>query len=139
MRGVNRVTVAGYLGADPEVRTTGGGTRVANLRIATHDSYKDRESGDRRDVTDWHRAVVFGPRADFAEQWLSKGDPVFIEGRLKTRKWQGQDQVDRWTTEIWVDRVELLSRRVTGASERSDEEQAPDMEPERFDDDIPFG
>ena len=142
MRGVNRVTVVGYLGRDPEVRTTGGGTRVAQLRIATHDSYKDRESGDRRKVTDWHRAVAFGARADFVEKWLSKGDPVFIEGRLKTRKWQGQDEVDRWTTEIWVDEVQLLGRKETGRSERSGEEQeqeqAPDMEPERFDDDIPF-
>ena len=136
MRGVNRVTVAGYLGADPELRTTASGRRVAQLRVATHDSYKDRETGERREVTDWHRAVAFGPRADFVEQWVTKGDPIFVEGKLKTRKWQGQDGVDRWTTEIWVDEVQLLGRKETGGSERSGE--PPDMAPEQFDDDIPF-
>ena len=142
MRGVNRVTVAGYLGADPEIRTTRGGTRVAQLRIATHESHKDRETGERRQVTDWHRAVAFGRHAEFVEKWLSRGDPVFLEGRLKTRKWkkkEGSPEIDRWTTEIWVDEVQLLGRRETGESEASAEEPPPDMVPEEFDDDIPFG
>ena len=134
MQGVNKVVVAGYLGADPELRTTQGGARSARMRIATNHSHRDRKTNEWRKETEWHRAVAFGPRAEFADKWLSKGDPVLVCGRLQTRKWTDTKGVDRWTTEILVSDVELLARR-----EAVEPAATHDMpEPEQFEDDLPL-
>ena len=99
----NKVELIGNLGRDPEVRYTGNGDPVANLAVATDESYKDRNTGQKVQQTEWHRVVVFGYSASYAAQYLKKGNQVFVEGKLKTRKWQGQDGRDNYTTEIVVD------------------------------------
>jgi len=98
---VNKVILVGNLGADPEVRYSQAGKKIANLRLATSESWKDRQSGERREKTEWHRVVIFSEGlANIAEQYLKKGSKVYIEGQLQTRKWQGNDGQDRYTTEI---------------------------------------
>lgn len=97
---VNKVILIGNLGRDPEVRTTQSGTKVANLSLATSDSWKDRNTGERREKTEWHRVVIFGNLADIAERYLKKGSKVYISGQLQTRKWQDQSGQDRYTTEV---------------------------------------
>ncbi len=102
-RGVNKVILIGNLGQDPEVRYMPNGNAVTNITLATTDSWKDRESGQQQERTEWHRVVFFGKLAEIAGQYLRKGAPVYVEGALRTRKWQGQDGQDRYTTEIVVD------------------------------------
>ncbi len=103
-RGVNKVILVGNLGADPEVRVMPSGDSVANLSVATNDSWKDRNTGEQRDRTEWHRVVIiFGKLADVARQYLRKGSKVYLEGRLQTRKWTDQNGMDRYTTEVVVD------------------------------------
>lgn len=97
---VNKVILIGNLGRDPEVRTTQSGTKVANLSIATSDSWKDRNTGERREKTEWHRVVIFGNLADIAERYLKKGSKVYVSGQLQTRKWQDQSGQDKYTTEV---------------------------------------
>ena len=97
---VNKVILIGNLGRDPEVRTTQSGTKVANLSLATSDSWKDRNTGERRERTEWHRVVIFGNLADIAERYLKKGSKVYVSGQLQTRKWQDQSGQDRYTTEV---------------------------------------
>ena len=99
MRGLNKVIVIGNLGMDPEVRQIASGS-VANLSVATTEKWKDKTTGEQRDATEWHRVAIFGPLADVAAQYLRKGSKVYLEGRLRTRKWQGQDGQDHYTTEI---------------------------------------
>lgn len=102
---VNKVILVGNLGKDPDVRTTQMGTKVVNLTLATSDSWNDRQTGERRENTEWHRVVIFNERlADVAEKYLRKGRKVFIEGQLKTRKWTDQQGMERYTTEVVVDR-----------------------------------
>jgi single-strand DNA-binding protein len=103
MAGVNKVILVGHLGKDPEVRYTPDGRGVCNFTMATTETWKDKNSGERREKTEWHRVVIFGPVAEIAGQYLSKGRQVYIEGKLQTRKWQGQDGQDRYTTEVVVD------------------------------------
>jgi len=103
MAGVNKVILVGHLGRDPEVRYTPDGRGVCNFTMATTETWKDKNSGERREKTEWHRVVIFGPVAEIAGQYLSKGRQVYIEGKLQTRKWQGQDGQDRYTTEVVVD------------------------------------
>ena len=102
-RGVNKVILIGNLGQDPEVRYMPNGNAVTNVTIATSESWKDRESGQQQERTEWHRVVFFGKLAEIAGQYLRKGSKVYVEGALRTRKWQGQDGQDRYTTEIVVD------------------------------------
>jgi single-strand DNA-binding protein len=97
---VNKVILIGNLGRDPEVRTTQNGTKVANLSLATSDSWKDKNTGERREKTEWHRVVIFGNLADIAERYLKKGSKVYVSGSLQTRKWQDQSGQDKYTTEV---------------------------------------
>jgi single-strand DNA-binding protein len=101
--GINKVILVGNLGQDPEIRYTADGRPIANFSIATSESWKDKNSGEKREKTEWHRVVVFGKLAEICGEYLSKGRQVYIEGKLQTRKWQGQDGQDRYTTEVVVD------------------------------------
>lgn len=101
--GVNKVILIGNLGTDPEVRYLPSGSAVANLRIATSESWRDKSTGEPQERTEWHRVTLFGKLGEIAGQYLRKGSKVYIEGKLRTRKWQGQDGQDRYTTEIVVD------------------------------------
>jgi len=113
-RGVNKVILIGNLGQDPEVRFMPSGSPVANLRVATTDTWTDRQSGQRQERTEWHSVVMFNRLAEIAQQYLKKGSRVYLEGRLQTRKWQGQDGQDRYTTEIVVNDMQMLDSRSGG-------------------------
>jgi single-strand DNA-binding protein len=110
-RGVNKVILLGNLGADPEKRETPSGMTITNLRLATSEQWMDKQSGEKRENTEWHRVVLFGRLGDIAAQYLSKGSQVYIEGRIQTRKWQGQDGQDRYTTEIVANEMQLVGGR----------------------------
>jgi single-strand DNA-binding protein len=97
---VNKVILIGNLGRDPEVRTTQSGTKVANLSLATSDSWKDKNTGERKEKTEWHRVVIFGNLADIAERYLKKGSKVYVSGQLQTRKWQDQSGQEEYSTEV---------------------------------------
>ncbi len=101
--GINKVILVGHLGRDPEVRYTQDGRPICNFTMATTEQWRDKGSGERRERTEWHRVVVFGKLAEICGEYLSKGRQVYIEGKLQTRKWQGQDGQDRYTTEVVVD------------------------------------
>ncbi|WP_163558346.1 single-stranded DNA-binding protein [Halomonas sp. NO4] len=113
-RGVNKVILIGNLGQDPEVRFMPSGNPVANLRLATTDTWMDRQSGQRQERTEWHNVVMFNKLAEIAQQYLKKGSRIYVEGRLQTRKWQGQDGQDRFTTEIVVNDMQMLDSRSGG-------------------------
>jgi single-strand DNA-binding protein len=110
-RGVNKVILLGNLGADPEKRETPSGMTITNLRLATSEQWTDKQSGEKRENTEWHRVVLFGRLGDIAAQYLSKGSQVYIEGRIQTRKWQGQDGQDRYTTEVVANDMQLIGGR----------------------------
>ncbi len=116
-RGVNKVILIGNLGNDPDVRFTPNGSAVANLSVATSESWKDRNTGQQQDRTEWHRVVIFGKLAEIAQQYLRKGSKIYIEGKLQTRKWQGQDGQDRYTTEVVVDGFSGQMQMLDGRSE----------------------
>lgn len=147
-RGVNKVIILGNLGADPEVRYTQSGSPVANLRIATSDRWKDKQTGEPQERTEWHRVVLFGRLGEIAEQYLKKGSQVYIEGRIQTRKWQGQDGQDRYTTEIVGNDMQMLGsgggRGGEGGGSRGSEHYEASSESSNHggaaleDDDIPF-
>lgn len=102
---VNKVILVGNLGRDPEVRYAQSGSKIVNMSIATSDSWKDKNSGERRERTEWHRVVIFDERiADVAERYLRKGSTVYVEGELRTRKWTGNDGIEKYTTEVVLDR-----------------------------------
>ena len=107
-RGVNKVILVGNLGQKPEMRYTATQSAVANISIATTESWKDKESGEMRDKTEWHRVVYFGKLAEIVEKYLDKGSSVYIEGKLQTRKWQDKSGADRWTTEIVGSELTML-------------------------------
>jgi len=143
-RGVNKAILIGHLGADPEIRYTAGGSAVANIRLATTGRTKN-EAGEWEDFTEWHRVVAFGTLAENAGQYLAKGSQAYIEGRIQTRKWQDNNGVDRWTTEIVAWDIQFL-----GGGKR-DQDSAPSgggqstptggsgrENPPGLDDDIPF-
>ncbi|WP_110603333.1 single-stranded DNA-binding protein [Salinicola lusitanus] len=113
-RGVNKVILIGNLGQDPEVRFLPSGNPVCNLRIATTDSWTDRQSGQRQERTEWHSVVLFNKLAEIAQQYVKKGSRIYIEGRLQTRKWQGQDGQDRYSTEIVGNDMQMLDSRGGG-------------------------
>lgn len=139
VRGVNKVIVVGHLGADPETRYMPSGSAVTNLRIATSEQWKDKESGEKQERTEWHSIAIFGRLAEIAAEYLRKGAPVYIEGKLRTRKWQDRDGNDRWTTEIIANEMQMLGGGKGGTQKSERTSQAPASEQEFDDDgDIPF-
>ena len=161
-RGVNKVILLGNLGADPETRYTASGSAVTNIRMATTDSWRDKQSGERQERTEWHRVVFFGRLAEIAAEYLRKGSQCYVEGQIRTNKWQGQDGQDRYSTEIVASDMQMLGSRGSGGggtppSRRREEDSgsawpgggqqrgsappAPASSsgpPDDFDDDIPF-
>ncbi|RZO25766.1 MAG: single-stranded DNA-binding protein [SAR86 cluster bacterium] len=143
-RGVNKVILVGNLGQKPEMRYTATQTAVANLSIATTESWKDKESGENRDKTEWHRVVFFGNLAEIAEKYLDKGSSVYVEGKIQTRKWQDKDGNDKWTTEVLGNQLTMLGSRPSSDSsmQSNDSNSSPfpedDSGPGLSDDDIPF-
>jgi len=110
-RGLNKVMLIGNLGADPEMRYTTSGSAVANVRLATAEAWRDRESGEQQERTEWHRVVFFGRLAEIVGEYLRKGSQVYVEGRLQTRKWQDRDGNERYTTEIVCNDMQMLGGR----------------------------
>ena len=149
-RGVNKVILIGNLGNDPEVRFMPNGQAVANLSIATSESWKDKDSGEKRDHTEWHRIVLYRRLAEIAGEYLKRGSKVYLEGKLRTRKWADQNGQDRYSTEVIADELQMLDRAGEGAptsNYNSTPRQAPASAPQaqqpapatsEFDDDIPF-
>lgn len=115
-RGINKVILIGNLGQDPETRAMPSGSTVANLRIATSESWRDKQSGEMKEQTEWHTVAMFGRLAEIAGEYLKKGSQVYIEGRLRTRKWQDKSGNDRYTTEIVANEMQMLGGRGGGAS-----------------------
>ncbi|MGH8256595.1 MAG: single-stranded DNA-binding protein [Steroidobacteraceae bacterium] len=110
-RGVNKVILVGHLGADPETRAMPSGMTVANLRLATTENWKDKQSGEQQERTEWHSVALFGRLGEIAAEYLRKGSQVYIEGRLRTRKWQDKEGRDRYTTEIIGNEMQMLGGR----------------------------
>lgn len=111
MRGVNKVFLMGALGADPETRAMPSGQTVANLRVATNEEWKDKESGEKKSRTEWHCVAIFGRLAEVAGEYLKKGSKVYLEGSLRTRKWQDKQGNDRYTTEVVATEMQMLDSR----------------------------
>jgi single-strand DNA-binding protein len=130
-RGVNKVILIGNLGADPEVRFMPSGGAVANIRLATTEFWKDRQSGEPQERTEWHRVVLYGRLGEVAKDYLRKGSRVYVEGRLQTRKWQGQDGQDRYTTEIVANDLQMLDRREGAEPGPSEPPPYPEESPSR--------
>jgi|TARA_B100001248_G_scaffold231155_1_gene191440 single-strand DNA-binding protein len=143
-RGVNKVILVGNLGQKPEMRYTATQTAVANLSIATTESWKDKESGENRDKTEWHRVVFFGSLAEIAEKYLDKGSSVYVEGKIQTRKWQDKDGNDRYTTEVLGNQLTMLGTRSSSDSSNQTDNSSSTPFPDDdsgeglSDDDIPF-
>ncbi len=160
-RGINKVILVGTLGRDPEVKYMPSGGAITNVTVATNDSYKDKNTGEKKEMTEWHRIVFFNRLAEIAGEYLRKGQQVYIEGSLRTRKWQGQDGQDRYTTEIVANEMQMLGGRPGGGMGAGSYDEggsrpqgggygggsgsAPSSSPsthdrgfEDFDDDIPF-
>jgi single-strand DNA-binding protein len=140
-RGINKVILVGNLGADPETRYMPSGSAVTNLRLATSDSWKDKQTGEQQERTEWHRVAMFGRLAEIAAEYLHKGSQVYIEGSLRTRKWQDKDGNDRYSTEIVANEMQMLG----GRADQSAPARAPQPPPpsaaaddDVFNDDIPF-
>ncbi len=114
-RGLNKVMLIGNLGADPEIRYgTGGGSQITNIRLATAESWRDKETGDQQERTEWHRVVFFGRLAEVAGEYLKKGSQVYVEGRIQTRKWNDKEGVERFSTEIIASEMQMLGGRAGG-------------------------
>jgi single-strand DNA-binding protein len=151
-RGINKVILVGNLGADPETRYMPSGKPVTNIRIATSESWTDRQSGDKQERTEWHAVVLFEKLAEISAEYLRKGSQVYIEGSLRTRKWQDKEGKDRYTTEIVAREMQMLGGRGGGAggggsggdyaerkpAERGTPPAAAETNDTDFDDDIPF-
>lgn len=155
-RGVNKVILIGNLGADPETRSMPSGMTVANIRIATSESWKDKQSGEQKERTEWHHVALFGRLGEIAGEYLRKGAQVYIEGSLRTRKWQDKEGRDRYTTEVIANDMQMIGGRggggagggggsggATGSYEARERAAAAEPAPagasaEGFDDDIPF-
>lgn len=153
-RGVNKVILIGNLGNDPDIRYTASGAAVANISLATAESWRDKESGEQQERTEWHRIVFFSRLAEIVGEYLRKGSQVYVEGRLQTRKWQDKEGNDRYTTEIVANEMQMLGSRSGGSanfepSPASSQNNAPASQSEpapkattapadNFDDDIPF-
>jgi single-strand DNA-binding protein len=140
MAGVNKVILIGNLGADPEVRYLSNGTTVANFRMATSENRVNRSSGEKTTVTEWHRVVAFGRLAEICGEYLNKGKQVYVEGRIRTRSWEGKDGNRRYTTEIVANQMQMLGIAGT-AGGPPDSEKALETDEEGTpppDDDVPF-
>ncbi|NOZ38026.1 MAG: single-stranded DNA-binding protein [Gammaproteobacteria bacterium] len=153
-RGVNKVILIGNLGKDPEVRYAANGAAIANITLATSESWKDKNTGEQVDKTEWHRVVFFRRLAEIAGEYLKKGSKVYVEGKLQTRKWQDQNGQDRYTTEVVASEMQMLDSRGGSASfdqgynqsaapAQSQSQPAPHQQASAapagdFDDDIPF-
>jgi len=146
-RGVNKVIIVGNLGNDPDTRTTPGGMAVTKLSVATTRSWKDKQSGEQKEHTEWHKVVMFDRLGEIAAEYLRKGSQVYIEGRLQTQKWQDKDGNDRWTTEVVASDMQMLGGRAGGSApamyDAPASAPAPSAPPPRggnedIDDDIPF-
>ncbi|MFQ3334389.1 MAG: single-strand DNA-binding protein [Woeseiaceae bacterium] len=146
-RGVNKVILVGTLGADPDTRYTPSNAAVTNLSIATNESWKDKQSGEQKEKTEWHRVVMFNRLAEIATEYLRKGSQVYIEGKIQTRKWEDKEGKDRWTTEIVANEMQMLGSRSSGGNSApspiegspSNTTSAPKPQgSDDFDDDIPF-
>ena len=132
MASVNKVILIGNLGADPELRSFPNGDRVCNLRLATTDSWKDKASGEKRETTEWHRVVLYRKLAEIAGQYLHKGSQVYVEGRIRTRKWKDKDGQDRYSTEIEADEMTMLGSRGQGAAPSSNSNTSSESWPDEF-------
>ena len=147
-RGVNKAIILGSLGQDPDIRYTASGAAVANISIATNEQWKDKESGEKQERTEWHRVVFFGRLAEIVGEYLRKGSQVYVEGRIQTRKWQDKEGQDRYTTQIVAYEMQMLGSKSGGTTASFDqtpqhEGSAPAASSEKnssddFDDDIPF-
>lgn len=126
MSTLNKVTLIGYLGRDPEMRSTAAGDSVAQFTLATTETWKDKATGEKREATEWHRVVLYRKLAEIAGQYLKKGSLVYVEGRLQTRKWTGKDDVERYVVEIIADDLRMLGGRPHG--EESHEAGKPGAE-----------
>ena len=152
MAGVNKVIIVGNLGQDPETRTTQAGEMVTTISVATSEKWQDKQTGEVKEVTEWHRIVFYKRKAEVAAEYLSKGSKVYVEGRLKTRKWQDQNGQDRYTPEIIGDVLQMLDSRQSGdnqdkpsSGKNAYADAKNGVKPKRqkestanFDDDIPF-
>ena len=161
-RGINKVIIVGNLGGDPETRYMPSGSAVTNMTVATNESWKDKQTGEQKERTEWHKVAMFGRLAEIAAEYLRKGSQVYIEGKLRTRKWQGKDGQDRYTTEVIADEMQMLGGRggagggdsFSGGGQQGGGQQGggqqgggqqggggsapPQPGPDDFDDDIPF-
>jgi single-strand DNA-binding protein len=153
-RGINKVIIVGNLGQDPETRYMPNGKAVTNLRVATSESWKDKQTGEQREQTEWHSVVMYDRLAEIAAEYLRKGSQVYLEGKLRTRKWQDKEGRDRYTTEIQANEMQMLGARGGGGGGMGTESRAeprptssaggdrgaaaPMSQDEGFDDDIPF-
>ena len=145
-RGVNKVTLIGNLGNDPELRSTQSGSAVANITLATSESWRDKETQETKERVEWHRVIFFGRLAEVVNEYLRKGSQVYVEGRIQTRKWQDKDGNDRYTTEIVANEMQMLGSRGTNSDSPASQQSASTSQPaspsavvnDPFDDDIPF-
>ena len=129
MASVNKVIIVGNLGKDPETRYAPSGDAVTNIVVATTETWKDKTSGEKREATEWHRVVFFGKLAEIAGQYLKKGSQVYLEGKLKTRKWQDKDGQDRFTTEINADEMKMLGSKGDGQQQEGQRPQQTQQRP----------
>jgi single-stranded DNA-binding protein len=141
MSGVNKVIIVGHLGNEPEMRSMPNGEAVANISVATSESWTDKTTGERKEVTEWHRIVLYRRLAEIAGQYLHKGSQVYVEGRLKTRKWQDNNGQDRYTTEIQGDNLQMLGSAQAPSAAAPKPTAAQANQPpatDSFDDNVPF-
>ena len=159
-RGINKVIIVGNVGGDPETRYMPSGSAVTNLTIATNETWKDKQTGEKKERTEWHRVAMFNRLAEIAAEYLRKGSQVYVEGKIRTRKWQDKEGQDRYTTEIIADEMQMLGGRGgagggdfggasqgggggnrgsnQGDSQGGGGNAPPQPGPDDFDDDIPF-
>ncbi|WP_314723101.1 single-stranded DNA-binding protein [Haemophilus pittmaniae] len=144
MAGVNKVIIVGHLGNDPEIRTMPNGDAVANISVATSESWTDKNTGEKKTQAEWHRIIFFRRQAEVVSQYLSKGSQVYVEGKLKTRKWQDNNGQDRYTTEIQGDNLQMLGGRQDEQKQAKPSKSKPEPlsalaeQGDSFDDNIPF-
>jgi len=145
MAGVNKVILVGNLGRDPEIKYASNGAAIANMAIATSESWKDKQTGQKQEKTEWHRVVVFGKLAEIVQQYVHKGSKVYVEGQLKTRKWQNKEGVDVYTTEVVLSGFGGVLQMLDSKSDSTKQEYVPKVAADPitpvdggFDDDIPF-
>lgn len=152
MKGINKVILIGNLGQDPEIRYTSGGMAIATLSLATSESWRDKQTGEQKERTEWHRVVLVGKLAEVAGQYLKKGSQVYVEGKLQTRKWQDQSGQERYTTEVLVDSftgvMQMLGGNGGGKQQGASGQPRPTQQPAQspayteppidYDDDLPF-